>query len=82
MRPTKKCCTWTDFLFWPHWLTNTQPHRNFPSWKGIHKWPCTHCFSNARHPLLPQLHSHSRIEANIVLWRVCVCRVDCIENVY
>lgn len=74
MRPTKKCCTWTDFLFWPHWLTSTQPHSNLPPWKGIHKWPCTHCFSNARHPLLPQLHSHSRIEANTCFVTcVCVC---------
>jgi hypothetical protein len=78
MRPTKKCCTWTDFLFWPHWLTSTQPHSNFPPWKGIHKWPCTHCFSNARHPLLPQLHSQSQIEANIVLWLVCVCVCVCV----
>jgi hypothetical protein len=67
MRPTKKCCTWTEFLFWRHWLTSTQTHSNLPPWKGIHKWPCTHCFSNARHPSLPQLHSHSRIEANSYL---------------
>jgi hypothetical protein len=71
MRPKKKCCSWTDFLFW-HWLTSTQPHSNLLPWKGIHKWPCTHCFSNARHPLLPQQHSHSWIEANIILWLVCV----------
>jgi hypothetical protein len=86
MRPTKKCCTWTDFLFWPHWLTSTRPRSNLPPWKGIHKWPCTHCFSNARHPLLPQLHSHSpklkqTLFCDLCVY-VCVCRVDCIENVY